>query len=217
MGFQGAVRWDEGKAAEGRETVARSLALWKQAGNKWGIGWANCTLAHISLDLDRLDDARNFVEQGLAVCMSTSGRYPQALGVHARACVDAVSGETRRAIEGFEEALRVRLNLSDGIGLAECMENIVRWLNLAADASSSRRLVECALDIRRESGAPPPPRIHTVYRSVGIDAAVFAATLDADRLSEKEALERALADPMPLSSIEPAYEVAQRHLDTAAV
>ncbi|MBT8399744.1 MAG: tetratricopeptide repeat protein, partial [Rhodothermia bacterium] len=210
VGMRAGVLWDMGEYQDAFEGMMLSLDLWRKCGNQWGVGWSSCALAMILLELDRKDEAVKRAEAALDVCRNTTGSYPSALGLQATAAVYGATGRRTQSIQRFAEAVRLRLKLGDALGLADMLEEIVRWVTTADERQQAKDLLSAARAIRTEVGGPPPPRVRSLYETNDVDTGNTGTRITQTDLP----LEQAIRDLQHHSRIEPSGKLALDYLAT---
>ncbi len=208
VGMRAGVLWDTGDHQRALEGMTLSLDLWRQCGNKWGVGWSSCALAMICLELEMKDEAEECAQAALDICKKTTGSYPSALALQTTAVVFAATGRRNRSGQQFAEAVRLRAKLGDALGMADMLEEIVRWVTKPTEVRQASVLLEAAASIRKEVGGPPPPRTQSLYKALH-----FEIDHDISRSSYPELpLEEAIRDLQHHSRIVPSCKLALDYL-----
>jgi hypothetical protein len=131
--------------------------LWRQLGDRVGIGWTLTGLAMVARAQGKFDVAQVRIEESLAVWSDLGDRQNAAnvLTTAARLALD--QGDHALARARLAESLEIFRDLGDRRGIAFVLEGFAGLAAAGAQPLRGHCLTAAATTLRRIIGAGPPP------------------------------------------------------------
>ncbi|MFO7547137.1 MAG: tetratricopeptide repeat protein [Trueperaceae bacterium] len=141
---------------EALRVLERSAAAWRAVGNGTGVGLVLVSLGQAQAEQGNPASARASLLEALDVARGTGHRWCEAAALGRLALVVHDAGEHQMAAAYLRESGRIRLEIQDRAGIAECLEFGAVF---ARDASSNElavRALAASACLRNAIGTPRP-------------------------------------------------------------
>jgi predicted ATPase/DNA-binding SARP family transcriptional activator len=151
------AHWYLGELDEAEELCHRALLLWEGLDDPTSVAHVRLTLGDIARARDDRPLATTEYESALADLRPVGDRRCTASSLKNLGLIAIDEGGLDRAADLLTEALRLRRELGDVAGLAECLEGLAVVRSLTGDHEGAVALVSLASATRAATGANPSP------------------------------------------------------------
>jgi tetratricopeptide (TPR) repeat protein len=153
LGFSDVAR-DHGDIARTRAYCEQSLAIARDRGVQWVIGFALNNLALAACANREMDAALNRVGESIAVFRATQADASRAEVLITRGQILRVLGDAPGALESLIEALRIARTLGPRVLVAMALEGLAALLVGQGQAAQSVQFNAAAAALRVQMGTP---------------------------------------------------------------
>lgn len=143
---------DQGDATAARARCEQSLLLFREAGDRWGIGSALRSLGVLAQSQGELARARELFEETLAIFREIGHTLGIGWTLRNLGAVAHLRGDPAAAVACYEESLAVLRQLSDRPGTARVLGSLGILARLRGEAARSRALLEESLALMESAG-----------------------------------------------------------------
>lgn len=150
--FLGALTTAQGEFATAQRYLNQSLSVYKELGDKWGIGTALNALAVNARDRGDYAAAQTSFEKSLVFWRAVSDRVSTARGLHNLANVLRIRGDYSGAQAAAREATTIFEGLDDRSGAAWSINQQGDIAREQGEVATARELYERALSLFRNAG-----------------------------------------------------------------
>jgi tetratricopeptide (TPR) repeat protein len=157
LGNLGLVARDQGDAETAETHLNQSLGLWREVGDRVGIGWVLTGLAMVARARGKFDVANRRTEESLAIWRELGDRQNTANTLSTAARLARDQGEYAVARDRLAESLETFKDLGDRRGIAFVLEGFASLAAVEAQPLRAQCLAAAATMLRRIIGAGPPP------------------------------------------------------------
>jgi DNA-binding SARP family transcriptional activator len=147
----GLLEWRAGRAAPAREAMERALALWRDLGDREGLGLALHNLGWLCMWNDDLHQAFDHLTESLRVLVA-HGSARIASSQHNLGEVLLRMGKHVESVESFQQCLTERRRLGDVLGESVTLVALGRAYCLLDDRAQALRTLDEALRSCRQVG-----------------------------------------------------------------
>jgi tetratricopeptide (TPR) repeat protein len=161
---------DEGRLGEAAEIADKAVREWQRGGNRSGEAWTLTLRGEIAVERAELELAGQLLERSRQVWSSIGCLWGEAASEAALARTFAENERPPEARRALRSSLKLRRQVGDKRGLAECLE-ILAGFEAESRPELSRRLAATAADLRSSLDAPRPRRRLNASIPVADDAA----------------------------------------------
>jgi len=203
MGIMALARGDFDRSTE---LFEEGLKLYRELGDKWGIGSVLSHLGIIPLSRGEYERGMWYFEEALALAREIGDRLVCSISLHNLAWVARLMGDYERAAGLYVEGLGVAVELGDKAGVAYCLEGMASLLATGDRPQRKARLFGASEAVLETVGAPLYIQIQDrdlYQRSVEelrsyLDEVAFeAAWLEGRAMTPEQAIEYALSAEEP--------------------
>ena len=197
----GRIAHRRGDHEEARALTEKSLALFRNAGDRLWTAIALSGLGLLAQDRGDYAQATAFYEDTLALYRELADTYGIGWALHYLGLVAQASGDRARATPLLRESLKLRREIDDTEGMAGCLEVLAAVARTDGELARAARLLAAADVLREVNGTPVPPtelpmrEESLVAARTGLGEEAFAVAWTAGRaLSVDEAVAEALGE-----------------------
>lgn len=138
---------DQGDAAAARARLEGSLRLFREAGDRWGIGSALRSLGVLAQAQGELDRARELLEETLAIFREIDHTLGVGWTLRNLGWIAQLQGDADAAAACYEESLTLLRRLGDKPGTARVLGSLGILARLRGEHHRSRALLEESLTL----------------------------------------------------------------------
>src|SRR5690606_9949166 len=136
--------------------LERSAAAWRAVGNGTGVGLVLVSLGQAQAEQGDAGSARASLLEALEVARGTGHRWCEAAALGRLALVVRDADERPMAAAYLRESGRIRLEIQDRAGIAECLEFGAVFAHDAGSNDVATRALAASARLRDAIGAPRP-------------------------------------------------------------
>jgi predicted ATPase/tRNA A-37 threonylcarbamoyl transferase component Bud32 len=182
LSLWGCVAYEQGDDERAASLIReRSLPLFREIGDRWGIAFALHWLGRVTLRRRHPDRAATLMEESLAIRRETSDKWGVAQSLWGLGKTACLRGDLDRGAELLRESLALRREMGDRAGIVACLEGLGTVSCRFRQFDRAAKLFGSAEAQREGLGAPLPPsgraehelQVATVRKELGEEA--FAA------------------------------------------
>jgi non-specific serine/threonine protein kinase len=148
----GGLAYRQGDYSTARSCYEQSLAIYREAGDPWGIADALVNLGNIAYREAEYDAARLCYEEGLTIHRTIGDDRGVAASLRRLGIVANAQGEYAAARRLYEESLTILREIGDERGIADSLNNLALAIYAQGDYPLARQRCEESLAIEREIG-----------------------------------------------------------------
>lgn len=157
LGYLGVVAYDQRDFERAQELHTQSLALRRAADDRWGIAVTLTNLGEVARQSDDLLRAAALQRESLALFRVHGDRWGTALALTNLGGVLLDLEDYDQAQALFRESLTIGRDVSDGDGIAECLEGLAAVAAIKGAAARAARLGGAASAIRAATDGSRSP------------------------------------------------------------
>jgi predicted ATPase len=110
--------------SEGLEYYQKSLLLWKELGDDWGLPLTLTNLGTLACEKKSYNDAREYFEEALAIHKRSGDKWGRATALRGLGQADIGLWYFERAAEEFYQSFTLHFELARAQLIAECLEGL---------------------------------------------------------------------------------------------
>jgi predicted ATPase/class 3 adenylate cyclase len=148
----GSIDWTLGELEEACSLLQMSLDIFRQLGDKEGIGMALLNLGNVALYQSDYPAARALYEESLVVHREVGDSMNIAGSLHNVGVVAETMQDYPAAQKALQEALAIRRQLGDKVGIAQILQNLADVTISLGDLADGAAMYAESLSIYWEAG-----------------------------------------------------------------
>ncbi len=141
-----------GCLVEANLSIEEFLNIYRQTGNRWGIGTAMVRLGQVARRQRRLEEAQGYLQEGIGILNSVGDHKGVAYALDDLGHVMRAQGSYRQAQQHFEETLARRQALGDQEGTILSLRNVGDMNRVLGHYAQARQQYQESLTLAREIG-----------------------------------------------------------------
>jgi len=152
--------------------LEKSLALFREIGDKWGVAAASMLLGQEALQRGDVTTARSLTKESVQLCREVGHRWIMSQALTILAKVAETEHDKLMARTLYQESLDVAREVGDKVLIALGLEGLARMVVTQGEPVWATRLWGAAAALRDTIGAPMPP-----IERAGYEAATAAVRM----------------------------------------